>query len=646
MAVDAFRGTFPYARTDWDRPNTTQTASWTSTITNKLVNEFSFTYSLDEVFINVFRGTDLFQRSKYGINYPYIFPENKEIPDKIPTITIANFTEIDGGPYPVVVARADLHLQQRDDLSQGPPHVQGRRRRSSTRARTTSTRSTCSRFPGSTNNQNGRFQFTNDAAGANSTGIGIANAALGLFTSYAEIGQRALHQVARRSATDLFVQDSWRPTSNLTVEGGVRWAYWPPWYSLTNNIATFDPAALQHQPTRRSSTRRPAGSSSGPRYNGVVLPGDGFTGDGERPGGRTTIPRSTRCSSARRAASPRPTTNVFEPRLGDGLLASNDKTIVKVSAGVFHNRVTVNDSMFLGGNPPFQPQVGVSNGSADNPGGVGGAGSLPFGMTAIDREFKHPTAYMWSAGVQREIPLSFILDVDLRRPARTATCSASATSTSCSPARCRPIPASTSRRCGRTRATASSVCRRTPATRSTTACRSAPIAATRTASSSALAYTLGHSQDNASGKRDVLFNNYDDSGFWGNSSFDRRHVFNFYYIYDLPFYRDQTGIVGKVLGGWQISGATFMRSGTPLWVTEGADIAGTGDTFAQPVEPERRSEGRRERGVLGGRRRRPELLVQPDRVLASGRRHVRQRRRGTTSTTPASTSGTSRCSRT
>ncbi len=59
-AVDAFRGTFAVARTDWDRPNTTQTASWTSTLSSKLINEFSFTNSLDEVFINVFRGTDAF----------------------------------------------------------------------------------------------------------------------------------------------------------------------------------------------------------------------------------------------------------------------------------------------------------------------------------------------------------------------------------------------------------------------------------------------------------------------------------------------------------------------------------------------------------------------------------------------------------
>src|SRR3954453_17069377 len=63
-AVDAFRGTFPFARTDWDRPNTTETASWTSTFRNNLVNEATYTYGLDEVFINVFQ-SDLYKRSKY-----------------------------------------------------------------------------------------------------------------------------------------------------------------------------------------------------------------------------------------------------------------------------------------------------------------------------------------------------------------------------------------------------------------------------------------------------------------------------------------------------------------------------------------------------------------------------------------------------
>ena len=41
-------------------------------------------------------------------------------------------------------------------------------------------------------------------------------------------------------------------------------------------------------------------------------------------------------------------------------------------------------------------------------------------------------------------------------------------------------------------------------------------------------------------------------------------------------------MTSRILGGWQISGATFMRTGTPLWVTRGDDTAGVGDTFPQP----------------------------------------------------------------
>ncbi len=42
--------------------------------------------------------------------------------------------------------------------------------------------------------------------------------------------------------------------------------------------------------------------------------------------------------------------------------------------------------------------------------------------------------------------------------------------------------------------------------------------------------------------------------------------------------------MGNLLGGWQISGATFMRSGTPFTVGQTAqDIAGVGDVgFGQP----------------------------------------------------------------
>src|SRR5204862_1730078 len=103
--------------------------------------------------------------------------------------------------------------------------------------------------------------------------------------------------------------------------------------------------------------------------------------------------------------------NVIEPRVG-GAYAFNDLTVFRASAGVFHNRVTLNDSTLLGGNPPFQPMVTVANTTADLPGGAsGGATDLPFGMQGQDVEFRHPTAYMYSAGVQREVPFGFVVDV-------------------------------------------------------------------------------------------------------------------------------------------------------------------------------------------------------------------------------------------
>ena len=206
-AVDAFRGTFPFARTDWDRPNTTQTASWTSTLRNNLVNEASYTHSLDQVFINVFQ-SDLYKRSSYGITYPYIFPDFKEIPDKIPTITIANFTEIDGGPYP--------------SSSQGPIHTFSDamtwvKNRHTFKGGVVFEYSGEDDFdqinvqpiPGSTNNQNGRFQFTRQR---HRRGPGWRSRTRRWASSpdYAEIGQRALTQVARAR----------RPTSSCRTRGG------------------------------------------------------------------------------------------------------------------------------------------------------------------------------------------------------------------------------------------------------------------------------------------------------------------------------------------------------------------------------------------------------------------------------------------
>ncbi len=79
--------------------------------------------------------------------------------------------------------------------------------------------------PGGTNNQNGRFSFTdNRGQGVPSTGLAIANAATGLFSTYAEIGQRAF-TIYRSNMFEWFVQDSWKVTPKLRLELGLRHTY-------------------------------------------------------------------------------------------------------------------------------------------------------------------------------------------------------------------------------------------------------------------------------------------------------------------------------------------------------------------------------------------------------------------------------------
>ncbi len=507
-AVDAFRGTFPFARTDWDRPNTTQTLSWTSTIKNNLVNEATYTYSLDQVFINVFQ-SDLYKRSEYGITYPYIFPENKEIPDKIPTITIDNFTEIDGGPYP--------------SSSQGPIHswadsVTWVKSRHTIKGGIVLEYSGEDDFdqinvqpiPGSTNNQNGRFEFRN--SGTARTGAGIADAAMGLFTNYGEIGQRALTKW-RALAADFFVQDSWKPRSNLTIEGGVRYSLWPPFYSQTNNIATFNPA---YYDTSNQAVIDPKTGAivSGPRYNGILLPGDGFPSDAS-----DLAVYNDPAVLALFQGAPRGLTethkNVFEPR-GGVSYALNDKTIFKASVG--HLPQPRHAERLAAARR--QPAVPAAGQREQRLGGQPGRAQRR-GRAAVrhDRDrsgLQAPDRVHVVGGRAARGAVRLHRRRDLRRPARASTCSARTTSTSSQPGTLQANPGVNSAALRPYKGYG--VIRLSRERRRRLKYNALQISADRRYRNGfkfGLAYTLSHSEDNASDKRNVLFNSFDDTRLLG-----------------------------------------------------------------------------------------------------------------------------------
>ena len=551
-AVDAFRGSFPFARTDWDRPNTTANVSWTAMLKGNLINEMTYAYSIDQVFINVYTESGLHKRSRTGVNYPYVFP-GKEIEDKIPTINIDQFTTIDGGPYPSS-SEGPIHV-----FSNATTWVKGRHTFKGGFAIEYSGEDdfdqiNVNSIPGGTNNQNGQFDFRNSSSAR--SGLGISDMALGLFTNYAEIGERAFTKW-RALAGDFYVQDSWTVNDKLTIQGGVRWALWPPWYSTTNNIANFDPRyySKANEAVISPTTGRIV---SGPRYNGIVLPGSGFEGDG-----KDLVVASNPAVLALFSDQPRGFSkthyDLFEPRVGM-TYKINDKTIFRASGGMFHNRVTLNDSTLLGGNAPFQPMVTVASGSVDNPAGAAGASDLPFGIQGQDVEFKLPMSYMWTLGLQREIPFGIVLDLTyvgrngkyLQRERNINQLQAGT------------LQANPGVNIAALRPYKGYGALRVSENTGHSEYNSFQVSAERRYANGFkmnVAYTYGRSYDNASDKRNVLWNTYDDSNFWGPSSYDRRHVVVISYIYDLPIFRDQSTLIGNLLGGWQISGIDLPANG-------------------------------------------------------------------------------------
>jgi len=88
------------------------------------------------------------------------------------------------------------------------------------------------------------------------------------------------------------------------------------------------------------------------------------------------------------------------------------------------------------------------------------------------------------------------------------------------------------------------------------------------------AYTYSHSIDDASDRSDSSFvNSYNFASNRASSNFDERHILDFSYVWDLPFFKGQ-GLANKALGGWEFSGITSISSGTPFSPVLSQDNAG------------------------------------------------------------------------
>jgi len=105
----------------------------------------------------------------------------------------------------------------------------------------------------------------------------------------------------------------------------------------------------------------------------------------------------------------------------------------------------------------------------------------------------------------------------------------------------------------------------------------------------AFSYTYSKNlTDNQSDRSNAAQNFYNrKAGEYGLASLDRRQIFTANFVYNLPFWRAQKGVAGKVLGGWEISGLMYFNTGAPntAGTLAGTDPAALGILGASASSP-------------------------------------------------------------
>src|SRR5208283_4217642 len=234
--------------------------------------------------------------------------------------------------------------------------------------------------------ENGQYGFT----GAE-TGIDFADFLLGAPDSLTQASPQILDSRSKYYA--LFAQDSWRATSNLVLNYGVRWEASMPWYDTQNKIETII--------SGKQSVKFPGAPS------GYVVAGD--------PGvPRTLAPTGWHNFSPRLGLS-------YSPSFSSGILGKlfggPGKTSIRMGAGMYYTSVEDLSQFLEVGDPPY----GLYYGSAapqllESPyitrsSGAGVGQRFPFPYPPTNVSPSHPDATFPWAQVE---PLSYDFSFDSR----------------------------------------------------------------------------------------------------------------------------------------------------------------------------------------------------------------------------------------
>jgi hypothetical protein len=603
-------------------PERGATADLTTNFSPTLLNDFTFTATEDIVHVNLGQGQGSIggitgggaglQRTNLGINFPYIFGDaSKDVAGKITTVNINGFDSISGLPYPSgstghvwTVQDVVTKIHSKHMIKTGL-WLEWDGENDNDQVRVT---------PGSGggigNNLNGTFTFDGSNT-ATTTGAPLADALLGNFGSYSELGFRN-YTPWRARQVGVFAQDNWKVTPRLTIQGGLRWDYFPPYHINWCNFATFNP--VNFRPGTETVDPK-TGFVTGPNpYNGISVPCTqlprsaighfGVFGQRLTDSNYNAINQELRTYGLQTGLSPSifPSYyNLFQPRLGFAWDPfGKGTTSIRGGAGIFYNHFTLSDVTLMGGNTPFTLASQVINGRADCPGYIlnaqqGCVGApppnatgfvglpLPIPVTGQDPTSKVPGIYQWNFSVQHQLPQDTLIEVAYvgtrgRHMVVNADLNQLQMGTKYLPQNAGVAVAALFPNQGLGGLT-------TALMDSNSKYDGLQVSVQRRLNKGlqfGVSYTYSNSFDYGSDLYANAINAYNLKYNFGPADWGRRNNLIINYVYQLPFFKGQSGAAAAVLGGWQLSGVLAFASGFPYTVTNSTgDVAGVNSDFNQ-----------------------------------------------------------------
>jgi hypothetical protein len=253
---------------------------------------------------------------------------------------------------------------------------------------------------------NGTFNFNRDVNNPFDTNFAYSNALLGSVQSYTEANNKPDGH-ARYLNVEWFLQDTWKVTRRFTVDAGIRFYHIQPTWSANDELAAFDLAA--YDPRRQPPLIQPFRNAAGQRVGRDPLTGAeisaasiGQFADGVAPfqGMAVYFERLQNTPGIQVA-----------PRLGFAWdVFGNGRTAIRGGAGIFYDRFNDDQVLIHRELPPNTvTRTAVNTTIAEllrSPFRVS-----PPGVTSIQRDFRPPTVYNWSFGIQQNVGFGTVLDV-------------------------------------------------------------------------------------------------------------------------------------------------------------------------------------------------------------------------------------------